>query len=143
MNDGRKLDLTILREYDIRGIVEETLNAEEVKMIGHAFGSIVVDQMLSELTPSVAVGYDGRVSSLQFSNSVCAGLEAAGIDVINIGCGPTPMLYYATHQLSSDAGMMITGSHNPPNFNGIKMVLSGKPFFVFSPEAVWDRMQTG
>ena len=129
MNDGRKLDLTILREYDIRGVVEETLNAEEVKMIGHAFGSIVVDQMLSELTPSVAVGYDGRLSSLEFSNSVCAGLEAAGVDVVNIGCGPTPMLYYATHQLSSDAGVMITGSHNPPNFNGIKMVLSGKPFF--------------
>jgi phosphomannomutase len=129
MNDGRKLDLTILREYDIRGIVEENLNAEEVKMIGHAFGSMVVDQMLSELTPSVAVGYDGRLSSLEFSNSVCAGLEAAGVDVVNIGCGPTPMLYYATHQLSSDAGVMITGSHNPPNFNGIKMVLSGKPFF--------------
>ena len=85
MNDGRKLDLTILREYDIRGVVEETLNAEEVKMIGHAFGSMVVDQMLSELTPSVAVGYDGRLSSLEFSNSVCAGLEAAGVDVTNIG----------------------------------------------------------
>ena len=129
MSDARKLDQTILREYDIRGVVEETLNAEEVRMIGHAFGSMVIDQMNSKLVPSVAVSYDGRLSSLEFSNSVCVGLEAAGVDVTNIGCGPTPMLYYATHELSSDAGMMITGSHNPPNFNGIKMVLSGKPFF--------------
>jgi phosphomannomutase len=143
MNDKRKLDPTILREYDIRGIVGESLKVEDVRSIGRAFGSIVIDQMGSKLAPTVAVGYDGRLSSVEFSDAMCSGLEAAGIDVTNVGCGPTPMLYYATHELSSDAGVMITGSHNPENYNGIKLVLAGKPFFGADIQRLGKKVEVG
>jgi phosphomannomutase len=143
MNDKRKLDPTILREYDIRGVVGESLKVEDVRSIGRAFGSIVVDQMGSELAPTVAVGYDGRLSSVKFSDAMCSGLESAGIGVVNVGCGPTPMLYYATHELSSDAGVMITGSHNPANYNGIKLVLAGKPFFGADIQRLGKRVEIG
>ena len=143
MKNKRRLDPTILREYDIRGIVGESLTVEDVEAIGQAFGSIVVEQMKSELAPTVAVGYDGRLSSVAFSDAVCAGLESAGIEVKNVGCGPTPMLYYATHELCTDAGLMITGSHNPANYNGVKLVLAGKPFFGVDIQRLGKRAEIG
>lgn len=143
MDDKRKLDPTILREYDIRGIVGETLNAEEVRSLGRGFGSIAREQITSDSVPSVAVGYDGRLSSPEFSQAVCEGLMASGVDVENVGCGPTPMLYYATHKLKADAGVMITGSHNPPNYNGIKLVLAGKPFFGEDIQRLGKRIEVG
>lgn len=115
------LDPTILREYDIRGIVGETLAAEDAC----AFGTIVA----GEDGRTVAVGYDGRFSSPELESALVEGLAAAGLEVFRIGLGPMPMLYYATHALETAAGAMITGSHNPPEYNGIKMVLKGKPFF--------------
>ena len=125
MSRGCTLDPTILREYDIRGIVGETLSAEDARAVGHAFGTIVA----GEDGRTVAVGYDGRLSSPEFESALVEGLTAAGLEVFRIGLGPTPMLYYATHALESDAGAMITGSHNPPEYNGIKLVLKDKPFF--------------
>lgn len=121
----RKLDHTILREYDIRGIVGENLNPDDVRSIGHGFGTFVVRNGGT----SVAVGYDGRLSSPELEGAVVEGLCDAGLHAYRVGLGPSPMLYYATHVLRADAGLMITGSHNPPDFNGIKMTLGGNSFF--------------
>ena len=114
-----------MREYDIRGIVGDTLSPDDVHAIGHGFGTFVVRNGGT----SVAVGYDGRLSSPELEGAVVEGLCAAGLHVYRVGLGPSPMLYYATHILKANAGLMITGSHNPPDYNGIKMTLGGKSFF--------------
>ncbi len=126
MSEAHTLDPTILREYDIRGIVDDTLGAADLRAIGRAFGTMVI----GEGGRTIAVGYDGRLSSLDLEAALVDGLAASGLKVLRVGLGPTPMLYYATHALATDAGAMITGSHNPPEYNGIKMVLKGRPFFA-------------
>ena len=119
-------DPTILREYDIRGIIGETLGADDARAIGRTFGT-----MLREAGGErVAVGYDGRVSSPMLEHALVEGLNAAGCDAVRVGLGPTPMLYYAeASDRDIDGGIQITGSHNPPNYNGFKMVFQGRPFF--------------
>lgn len=119
-------DSTVLREYDIRGIIGETLGADDARAIGRTFGS-----MLREAGGRrVAVGYDGRVSSPMLEHALVEGLTASGCDVVKIGLGPTPMLYFAAASLEDvDGGIQITGSHNPANYNGFKMVFQGRPFF--------------
>jgi phosphomannomutase len=116
---------TMLREYDIRGIVGETLHPADAFAIGRVFGSIVA----REGGRTVAVGYDGRLSSPDLEASLVAGLRASGMHVLRVGRGPTPMLYYAGTVKHTDGAVMVTGSHNPPNYNGFKMVLHGKAFF--------------
>lgn len=125
MGSLERLHPTILREYDIRGIVGETLTATAMRSIGRAFGTMVG----RDGGRTVVVGYDGRLSSPSLEAELVEGLAETGIDVVRIGLGPSPMLYFATHHLRADGGMMITGSHNPPNYNGIKMMKGGKPFF--------------
>ena len=122
---GRRLDPTILREYDIRGVVGDTLTEDAVHAVGRAFGSLVA----RDGGATVAVGYDGRVSSPDLAGALVEGLVATGLNVIRVGLGPTPMLYYAAHVLDTDAAMMITGSHNPPQYNGIKMIHRGASFY--------------
>jgi len=117
---------TILREYDIRGIVGETLFAADAEMIGKTFGSLVVRAGGSK----VIVGYDGRLSSPELEAALVQGLLSTGVQVRRVGRGPTPMLYYAAKIADADGGIMITGSHNPPTHNGFKMVFGGKPFFA-------------
>ena len=119
------LNTTILREYDIRGIVGDTLKKEDVRRIARAFGTII----RRAGGRSVVVGYDGRLSSPALEEALVAGLMATGSAVYRIGLGPTPMLYFAAHHLGADGGMMITGSHNPPEYNGIKMVKANRAFF--------------
>ena len=114
-----------LREYDIRGIVGETLNAADAFAIGRVFGSIVAEAGGKK----VAVGRDGRLSSPALSKALVEGLMASGMDVVDIGQGPTPMLYFASFTEPADGAVMVTGSHNPPNYNGFKMMLRNKPFF--------------
>ncbi|KPF80228.1 phosphomannomutase [alpha proteobacterium AAP81b] len=116
---------TSLREYDIRGLVGETLTEADAHAIGRSFGTIVRRAGGSR----VAVGYDGRASSPGFATAVVAGLNAAGIDAIEVGLGPTPMLYFSVYELACDGGIMVTGSHNPPAYNGFKMMLKDRPFF--------------
>jgi phosphomannomutase len=116
---------TILREYDIRGIVGETLSAADAFQIGKAFGTRVRQAGGSV----VCVGWDGRVSSPEMAAAVTEGLMATGCQVRRVGRGPTPMLYFGAKVRDADGGIMITGSHNPPNHNGFKMVLGNKPFF--------------
>ncbi len=119
------LDPTILREYDVRGIVGETLTVDGVRALGRAFGSLVV----RDHGTSVAVGYDGRLTSPELEAALVDGLMSTGLTVHRIGLGPSPMLYYAVHALAADGGMMITGSHNPPEYNGIKITRQGRPFY--------------
>lgn len=120
-----KIASDILREYDIRGIVEETFTPETVELLGRAFGTRIVRAG----GQSVALGYDGRLSSPTLANAAAKGLMACGLTVFDVGRGPTPMLYYATYALEADAGLMITGSHNPPEYNGMKMMMQGLSFF--------------
>lgn len=139
MSEARKLNPTILREYDIRGIVGETLTAADVRTVGRAFGTLTVRAGGQR----VAVGYDGRLSSPELEAALVDGLTACGLSVSRVGCGPTPMLYFASHKLSTDAAVMITGSHNPPNYNGIKMVLKGKSFYGADIQGLGDIAAAG
>jgi len=123
--DARTLDPEILREYDIRGITTKNFAGDDVRVIGRAFGSILAGQGGSRC----AVGYDGRLSSPELEAALVDGLTKSGIDVVRVGRGPTPMLYYAGATLGVDAAVMITGSHNPPEYNGIKMTMGGKSFY--------------
>lgn len=118
-------DPTILREYDIRGIVGKTLNPSDAKAVGQAYGTMIVRRGGT----SVAVGYDGRHSSPTMEAAMVEGLASTGLKVHRIGLGPTPMLYYAIVHLETAAGVMITGSHNPPDYNGIKMAWSDGPVY--------------
>jgi phosphomannomutase len=122
---GHRFDSTILREYDIRGVVGATLSEADATAVGRSFAA-----MLSAAGGKrVAVGRDGRLSSPALEAALVAGLVGSGIDVVRIGLGPTPMLYYAVNTAGVDGGLMVTGSHNPPDHNGFKMMLGLKPFF--------------
>jgi phosphomannomutase len=116
---------TSLREYDIRGIVGETLAEADAYAVGRTFGTLV----RREGGTRVAVGRDGRLSSPSLAAELVRGLTDSGIDVVRIGMGPTPMLYFAEAELEVDGGIMVTGSHNPGNYNGFKMVFFGSAFF--------------
>ena len=136
---GRRLDPTILREYDIRGLVGGTLRNEDAAAIGRTFGTILKARGGS----TVAVCYDGRLSSPDLAASLADGLRAAGADVTQVGLGPTPMLYFAARILACDGGVMVTGSHNPPEFNGFKMVMSNKPFWGDDIRELGERAAAG
>jgi phosphomannomutase len=128
-----QFDPTVLREYDIRGIIGETLGAEDARAIGRGFGTLL-RRAGGRL---VAVGYDGRVSSPMLEHALVEGLTASGCDVRRVGMGPTPMLYYAEAcDPAVDGGIQITGSHNPANYNGFKMVFQGRPFFGEDIQAI-------
>ena len=116
---------TSLREYDIRGIVGETLGDADAYALGRSFGTLARRAGGAR----IAVGRDGRESSPALEDSLVQGLNASGVDVVRIGLGPTPMLYYAAAELDVAGGIMITGSHNPANYNGFKMTLGGNAFF--------------
>lgn len=123
---SHRFDPTSLREYDIRGIIGETLGPDDARAIGRGFASLLREAGGEK----VVVGYDGRVSSPMLEHALIEGLTASGCDVVRIGMGPTPMLYYAeASQEDVDGGIQITGSHNPANYNGFKMVFQGRPFF--------------
>jgi phosphomannomutase len=122
---SHQFDPTVLREYDIRGIVGRTLHPADAFAIGRVFGSIVAHAGGTR----VAVGYDGRLTSPELEQSLVDGLRASGQEALRIGRGPTPMLYYTATKLETDGAVMVTGSHNPPDYNGFKMMLGRKPFF--------------
>jgi len=117
---------TSLREYDIRGIIGETLGTDDAYAIGRGFGTLIA----REGGTAVATGYDGRTSSPMLEEALIKGLNDAGVNAVSVGMGPTPMLYYAECVLEQvQGGIQITGSHNPANYNGFKMVFQGRPFF--------------
>ena len=125
MTSGHTFDPTILREYDIRGVVGRTLHAADARAVGSSFAAVLAETGGRR----VAVGRDGRLSSPMMEAALVDGLTSAGIDVTRVGLGPTPMLYFAAYTLPVDGGIMVTGSHNPPDHNGFKLVLGKKSFF--------------
>ncbi len=120
-----KFHPSILRAYDIRGVIADTLNTDDAYNIGRSFASFLI----AENKNKVVVGYDGRLSSPDLKESLIKGLIDSGMNVQEIGLCPTPMLYFGVYHLDSDAGIMITGSHNPANYNGFKFLLKDRPFF--------------
>jgi len=112
----------IFKAYDIRGIVGKTITVNNVEKIGHAIGS---EARARNLT-AIAIGRDGRLSGLELSQALARGIRKSGIDVVDVGMVATPMLYYAAHELCQYSGVMVTGSHNPPEYNGFKIVLGGQ-----------------
>ena len=122
---SHQFDPTVLREYDIRGVVGRTLNPPDAFAIGRVFGSLVARAGGTR----VSVGYDGRLTSPELEQALVDGLKASGMEALRIGRGPTPMLYYAATTMETDGAVMVTGSHNPPDYNGFKMMLGRKPFF--------------
>src|SRR5262249_55177535 len=122
---GHVFDPSILREYDVRGVVGESLSAADAYAIGRNFGTI----LCRAGGRTVCVSYDGRLTSPMLETAVVSGLSDCGLEVWRTGIEPTPMLYYATLTLQASGGIMVTGSHNPPDHNGFKMMLGGAAFF--------------
>ena len=139
MTFSHRFDPTTLREYDIRGTVGRTLSDADAFAIGRCLGSLVARAG----GRTVAVGYDGRLSSPSLEAALAKGLSASGIEALRIGIGPTPMLYYANAKLATDGAVMVTGSHNPPDYNGFKIVLGGKPFYGEQIRALGEQAAAG
>ncbi|MDH3694392.1 MAG: phosphomannomutase/phosphoglucomutase [Gammaproteobacteria bacterium] len=112
----------IFKAYDIRGIVDDSLTEQSVTAIGQAIGSEAVRREQD----TIVVGRDGRLSGPALSAALSDGIRSAGCDVVDIGCVPTPVVYFATHHLGTGSGCAVTGSHNPPQYNGIKMMVAGE-----------------
>jgi len=129
----------IFRAYDIRGIVETALTPDAVQQIGQAFAT----EALSQNQKTVVIGRDGRLSSPELAQRLSQGLRAGGCDVIDIGMVPTPVLYYATHKLKTGTGIMVTGSHNPPQYNGLKMLIDGNTLYGDGIKAFYHRIIEG
>ncbi|MEO6967817.1 MAG: phosphomannomutase/phosphoglucomutase [Rhodanobacteraceae bacterium] len=125
------IDRGIFRAYDIRGVVGKTLTEDSARAIGRAIGSVMRDKNL----PEIAVGRDGRLSGPQMSDALIEGLRAAGIDVIDIGLAPTPVVYFASFHLNTGSCVAVTGSHNPPDYNGFKIVIDGQ---TLAEDAIQD-----
>lgn len=118
---------SILREYDVRGIVGETLFEADGEWVGRGFATVLARQL--NRAPTIAVGRDGRLSSPSLTDALIKGLRGGGANVVFVGVGPTPMLYFSVYHLETDGGIMVTGSHNPPTHNGFKLMIGRKPFF--------------
>jgi len=122
-----KFNPEVLREYDIRGIVGQNLTNNTAYTIGRTFGHVISSQFNEK---TIVVGYDGRLTSPKLHDALCEGLINSGINVTSIGMGPTPMIYFAHYHLNSNAAIVVTGSHNPPEYNGFKMVLNKHSFYA-------------
>jgi len=136
MSSSIDINANIFRAYDIRGVVTTDLRPDIVFLIGRALAT------LYPTCQQVVVGRDGRLSSQDLADQLIAGLRAGGTDVIDVGEVPTPVLYYATHALKTGSGLMVTGSHNPPEYNGIKMVMAEKTLFGDLIQEIFNCIQT-
>ncbi len=134
-----KLSAEIFRAYDIRGVVGKTLDANVARQVGQAVGSLAVEQQAAP----VVVARDGRLSGGELVEGMIDGLVAAGCDVIDIGAAPTGVLYFAAYELGPGSGVMVTGSHNPPDYNGFKLMVAGKTLSGDEIRAVYERIQNG
>jgi phosphomannomutase/phosphoglucomutase len=130
---------SIFKAYDIRGIVDETLTPTLVRCIGQALGSEA--QLVNQKT--VVVGRDGRLSGPEIAGALIEGLRESGCDVIDIGMAPTPVVYYAAATIGTGSGVAVTGSHNPPNYNGLKMVLGGVTLSGDTIQKLRQRIEAG
>lgn len=126
----------IFKAYDIRGIVGKTLTPAIVEAIGHAIGS----EAIVRKQKTICIGYDGRLSGPELASALSRGIRKAGIDVINLGLVATPVVYFAAYHLNTNCGVMVTGSHNPPDYNGLKMVLGGETLSGETIQALRQRI---
>jgi len=133
------LPAEIFKAYDIRGIVGKTLTADIVRRIGHGLGSLAKERGQS----AIAVGRDGRLSGPELAGALAEGICAAGIDVIDVGCVPTPLTYFAAYHLGCHSCVSVTGSHNPPDYNGLKMVVGGETLSGPAIQALRERIEAG
>ena len=139
-SSGHRFHPTVLRAYDIRGVVGETLGAADGYAVGRTFASILGE---TAARPRIAAGFDGRLSSPALEAALVRGLTESGAEVVRVGRGPTPMLYYAVHALELDGGVMVTGSHNPPADNGFKLMRGTAGFFGADIVALGRRAARG
>ncbi len=130
------IDRSMFRAYDIRGIVGEGLTMQSVYALGRAIGSLAIENGEKR----IAMGRDGRLSGPQLSRALSDGLRASGCDVLDIGVVPTPLLYYATHMMDTTSGVMLTGSHNPAEYNGLKIMIGGKALADEGIQALYHRI---
>ncbi len=130
---------SIFRAYDIRGVVGDTLTVDVARLIGQGIGTIAADQA----EQVIIVGRDGRCSSPALVAALIEGLRAAGRDVIDIGMVPTPLLYFATRHLPTHSGVMVTGSHNGPEYNGMKLIMAGRTLFGEALQSIYQRILAG
>jgi len=129
----------IFKAYDIRGIVGKTLTPESVEAIGHAIGS----EAAARKQTAICIGRDGRLSGPSLAAALARGIQKAGIDVIDLGMVATPMTYFAAYHLKTNSAVMVTGSHNPPDYNGLKMVLGGETLSGDTIQALRERLEKG
>jgi phosphomannomutase / phosphoglucomutase len=139
LEDNVEIDPSIFKAYDIRGIVDQTLNSQVFNIIGRAIGSEAQALGLKH----IVVGRDGRYSSPEYSESLIAGIISTGCDVTDLGMVPTPVTYFASHHLETQSAVMITGSHNPANYNGIKIILAGKSVAGDDLQTLYRRIDQG
>ncbi len=132
-------DPSLFKAYDIRGVVDRTLTADAVRVIGAALAA----EGAARGTREIAVGRDGRLSGPQLRDALVEGMRSAGVGVVDIGIATTPLLYFATYHLGTGSGVQITGSHNPPEYNGLKMVLAGETLHGEAIQALRRRIETG
>lgn len=132
---------SIFREYDIRGVVGTDMGEQDAYLIARAFASKAMNAASGKA--SVCVGRDGRLSSPSLMEAICRGVADAGAEVIDIGLGPTPMLYFAAHSLNATGGIMVTGSHNPPDHNGFKFIFKNKAFYGADIQALHTAANAG
>jgi len=130
------IDASIFRAYDIRGVVANALTPEAVEQIGRAFGS----ESLSRGQETVVLARDGRISGPDLIAALARGIQSTGCNVVNIGMVPTPVLYFSTYHLETGTGIMVTGSHNPPEYNGLKMMIGGDTLFGDGIQLLYQRL---
>lgn len=133
---NKKINPSIFRAYDIRGVVGEGLTEQSMYALGQAIGSMAI----AHGEKRIAMGRDGRLSGPMLSRALCAGLLASGCDVLDIGVVPTPLLYYATQMMDTRSGVMLTGSHNPPDYNGLKIMIAGKTLAEAGIQQLYERI---
>ncbi len=134
-----QLPAEIFKAYDIRGIVDKSMTADVVRQIGHALGSLAVEQGQN----AIAVGRDGRLSGPELAGALMDGICAAGVDAIDVGCVPTPVAYFAAYELGCNSCVSVTGSHNPPDYNGLKMVIGGTTLALEAIQNLKHRIEAG
>ncbi|MGZ9710576.1 phosphomannomutase/phosphoglucomutase [Glaciimonas sp. GNP009] len=132
------LQNSIFKAYDIRGVIGKTLDAGIARHIGQAFGLAAI----AKGQKTVVIGRDGRLSGAEMTAALASGLQDVGVDVIDLGVVVTPMVYFATHVLDTQSGVMVTGSHNPPDYNGFKMVLAGEAIYGETIQALYQSIAT-
>ncbi|GLQ89208.1 phosphomannomutase/phosphoglucomutase [Dyella flagellata] len=133
------VDPTIFRAYDVRGVVGTSLTPAIAKLLGQSIGTVMREKGLRE----IVVGRDGRLSGPELAGALADGLRLAGVDVIDIGAVPTPVVYYATYRYNTGCGVAVTGSHNPPDYNGFKIVVGGETLSEGAIQDLYQRIVTG